>query len=281
MHLQKMYVSVIKPYLSLEPAYFLFNLAHEIAFLTDVNFYLQKTCRNYSTLEPNLNTPCDNEKKGIEFVASVNSQYKLWGGIITMTTTILTSAWIDKAPNRSKSSILIFMWIHLLQMISMGLQAYFWNWPALAAVFTEMLFWPSICMRVSSIIYFCSLTSTEDRTFRLTLLHTLLMLSSLIGSGSSGYLLRNLGFFYLYVLCVILTAISVLYATIFMEKMTSENTDVTSQGCIKSSFEFFDVRSVIQAFRVVFGKKSGIERTVIILMSVINFLSILCFYGKY
>lgn len=279
---QKMYVSGIKQYLSLEPVYFSLCLAYEIVHLVDENLYLQKTCRNFTLSEPNLSTPCDNEKRGIEFVASVHSHYELWGGIITVTMIVLTSAWSDKAPDRSKSSILILMWIELLQMISMCWQAYSWNWPVLAAVLTETIFWPILGIRVASIIYICNITTIEDRTFRLTLLHVLQMLSSLIGRGSSGYLLRNLGFFYSYMLCAVLVAISVLYASIFMEKRTSENAaDVTTKGCIKVSGEFFDVRSVIRAFNLVFGKQSGNERIIIILMSAISILSTLCFYGKY
>lgn len=279
---QKMYVSGIKQYLSLEPVYFLLCLAYEIVHLVDENLYLQKTCRNFTLSEPNLSTPCDNEKRGIEFVASVHSHYELWGGIITVTMIVLTSAWSDKAPDRSKSSILILMWIELLQMISMCWQAYSWNWPVLAAVLTETIFWPILGIRVASIIYICNITTIEDRTFRLTLLHVLQMLSSLIGRGSSGYLMRNLGFFYSYMLCAVLVAISVLYGTIFMRKRTSENAaDVTTKGCIKVSGEFFDVRSVIRAFNLVFGKQSGNERIIIILMSAISILSTLCFYGKY
>lgn len=60
-HLSNMYTLNLKQYLFLEPTYFLFNLAHEIANLVDTNLYLQKTCRNYTLSEPDLSTKNQNQ----------------------------------------------------------------------------------------------------------------------------------------------------------------------------------------------------------------------------
>lgn len=280
MHLRETF-SYLKQYSSYEPAYFMFNLVQGFVDVADINLYLQKTCRNHTQLEPNLSTPCDNERRGIEFVASINSRYSLLIGFTTITTSVLISAWSDKASNRPRAAILILLLFRLLQLISMCLQTYFWYWPPLVAVFTEFIINTAPCVRVASIIYTCRMSSPEDRTFRLTLLHVLQLLSYLISVGSSGYLLHSLGFFYSYVVCLVLHIISVMYAIVFMKRLASEDTDKPTRGCIKSVCEVFDIRSVVEAFRLVFGKRIGNERITIILLSAINILSYVTFLGKY
>lgn len=281
MHLRETFVSFIKPYSSFEPAYFLFFLAQGFADFAEVNLYLQKTCRNQTQSEPNLSTPCDSERNGIKFVASIYSRYALWLGLITITTIVLISAWSDKAPNRPKSAILILMLFRLLQLISLCLQTYFWYWHVFAAVITEFLLHIASCVKTTSKIYICCISSIEDRTFRLILLHLLQLLAHLISTGSSGYVLHNFGFFYTYIFCLVVHVISLLYAAIFMKQLAFEDTDKPTRGNIKSICEFFDVRSVIQAFRLVFGKRTGNERITIILLSVISVLSYITVIGRY
>lgn len=268
--------SLIKPYLIFEPAYVLFNIAVFISDLADTNLCLQKTCRFNVTSEPDIRTPCDDEKGGIQFVASINSKYVFGLSFITVLITVLMSAWTDKAIQRRKLCILFPMVLKAVQLIGMCLHSYFWYWPVLLAVFTENILITSVCMRVASIVYICCVSSSEDRTFRLTLLYVLQTVTHIISSGSSGFLLRNFGFLNTYILCTALTFCAIIYLQIFVKDVPTES----KTGFLKYVRDFFDAKSLVQAFKMVFRKREGNARTVISLLAVINNLAWLTYIGK-
>lgn len=269
--------SLIKPYLIFEPAYVLFNIAVFISDLADTNLFLQKTCRFNVTSEPDIKTPCDDEPAGIAFVASINSKYVFGLSFITVFITVLMSAWTDKALQRRKLCILLPMVVKAVQLIGMCLHSYFWYWPVLFAVFTENVLIASVCMRVASIVYICCISSSEDRTFRLTLLYVLQTVTNIISSGSSGFLLRYIGFLNTYILCTVLAVSAIIYLQIFVKDVPGEN----NSGFLKYIRDFFDIRSLVQAFKLVFRKREGNARTMILLLSAINNLAWLTYIGNH
>lgn len=261
----------------LEPAYVLFNFAQGISEFADVNLYLQKTCRHNVQTEPDLATPCDDLKAGIEFVALVNSRYTCPSSIFTIAFTILLSAWSDKSGGKRKFCILLPMALKSGQLICMCLHSYFWYWPVRAAVCTDIILQSASCVRVGSIIYICSITTPASRAYRLTCLHVLMTITNILSSGSSGYLLRNLGFFYTYVICSLLSLAAVIHVGLMVKNTAVKRT----HGLINCLCDFINTGYVVDAFKIIFRKREGNERMIISLLSVVNVLAWIAYIGDF
>ena len=87
---------------TVEPSIFFFVLAQEWLTEIDSNLFLQKACRFNHTTEPNLDTKCDDEKKGILFASEANSSYGLAIGLSHTTLMIFAAVWSDAAGRRRR-----------------------------------------------------------------------------------------------------------------------------------------------------------------------------------
>lgn len=250
-------------YLTIEPALFFYFTTFILLELLNTNLYLQKSCRNVTETEPNLHTSCDDEKKGILFVSSVNSSYQYVVLTIMFLYATLISSWSDGAGKRRRPLIILPIIGQLIQTTANTLHSYFWYWPPLAVVIsdaaTKCLFGGHILMLLGSQIYLCDVTNVQNRTLRIGIFTALKIICLPIGSGVAGFMIQGLGFFYSYLICFALTAISLVLVFIFV-------TDVSIEAENKSIFSFFNILQIVDGFKVVFGKKPGKQRLIVLLL---------------
>lgn len=266
------FITIFKPYVSLEPAYTLFLLAFQLSELVRANLYLQKECRHQMNFEPNLETPCEDEKAGIDFVASINSISLFISNLTAAALVVLLAAGSDKSNGGRKFNILLPIGLKTVQLVSMCFQSYFWNWSIWFAAVTEGSCNFGIIMKVASMVYICSISSNEERIFRMTLLNVLDVFVSVISSGSSGFLLRKFGFLNTYILCTIFASVSLIHLALFLDD-TATDSQHQKHGCAKNLIKIFAVRPLTEALALFFKKRKGNERAVIWLLSLISILA--------
>lgn len=246
----------------------LFYTNYIILEFINTNLYLQKSCRNDTSEEPDLSTECDDETRGISFVTKVNYDFQYYLVSLMIIHTILSSCWSDKAGRRRKLFIIIPIIGQLLQILSACLQSYFWYIPPYFAVASDLLFQMLsggfvLCLN-ACITYTTDASSLEDRTTKMSVLYALQILCKPIGSGVSGFLLRSVGFFYSYVICLTIATLSLISGLYFIK-------DVTIPVEIKPSFwSFFDMKDVLYSVRMVFRKSLGEKRIIVIVLMIIH-----------
>ncbi len=263
--------------IAIEATSLFFVLAYNISELTNTNFLLQKMCRFNATVEPDLTTPCDDEKRGILFVTKVNRTYRLAISMISLFLIIFVSTWSDKSPKTRKRVIMHTIFGHILQLISLCAQSYFWNLSAYYAIGSEFVvmtvFLGHLGFRIFAVMAMCDLTTPENRTTRLTLLSTIDTLCMPISSALSGYMMRNLGFFYTYTICLALTLMA--FACSFYIKQISKKGDEKT-----SIFSIFRLKQLANSFKVVFKDRTGKPRQIICILLFVCVLVYLPLYGK-
>ncbi|XKL66475.1 hypothetical protein PGB90_009895 [Kerria lacca] len=242
-----------------------------------MNLLLQKACRKNLTNEPNLSTPCDDERKGIEFIADVNQKYAFWMYVVPLIFCAFISAWSDKVGNNRKQLIVISATGHILQNVSMCLQSYYWHLSPLLCVWTrficETFFLGGIGIHIFVTMLVCDLVDLENRTVSLTVLLAVDLMCSPLSSGTSGYLLHLLGFFYSYLLCVFLAIIGFICA--LCAKDTSKPHEKIKCSIIWDILLF---KYVIESCKIVFKKTTGKSRLVI---SILFFQTVLLYFALF
>lgn len=199
-------------YITIEPSYALFWFAEYQCNFYQENIILQKACRINATHEPDLNTPCDDEKQGIAFVAFVNSWIHL---ITSILLTLLCAAfikWSDRAGNQRKF-ILIWPTIGLnLMVLSSCLHTYFWSWHPLYYVICyeilQLLTGGPILYYFAAMLYISDISSPKSRTARLGVLATMQYVCLPMGNVFSGFILKRFGFLRSSLLSFLFTSVS-------------------------------------------------------------------------
>lgn len=264
--------------LSVEPAYFLFNVAAYIGDFANTNLVLQKTCRINNTFEPSLDTPCDDEKKGIVTLTNVHSYYLFPSYFVTYAFVILATAWSDKAGRRRKFFIIFPILVKLVKTMILSLPAYYWHWSAMISVWCEVvshLLGGNTTMYVFAVLYICDISAHENRTMRISILSALLSLSRVISSGISGYMLHCLGFFYTYVVCLLITVLALIFACLCIEDIS-----IPVQKKV-TIWDVFDIRFIFSSFKVVLRRRTDNGRLIILLMYVVCALDWFSFTGEF
>lgn len=253
-------------HVSIEPVYFFYYSTYIIIDLVNTNLYLQKACRFNATIEPDLDTACDNEKQGVLFASKINSNYRFVMFTLCIIYTMLATCWSDESGRRTP---LIFLPIfgQLLQSINGCLHSYFWYWPPMAAVLSDMLFETGVggvtLFLTAAQIYICDITNAENRTMRLGLLLGVKTLCMPVGNGSAGFLIRSIGFFYTYSLCLALSAISCILAFVLVK-------DVSVPVNQRRDFlQLFNITRIVDSFKVVFKESLGSKRVVVLLLLIL------------
>ncbi|XP_065210765.1 lysosomal proton-coupled steroid conjugate and bile acid symporter SLC46A3-like [Planococcus citri] len=185
-------------HISIEPAYALYWIADYQSTFYQQNLILQKACRINATHEPDLYTPCDDEKKGLAFVAFVNSWFHLISAIIVTLLCAVYIKWSDRA-GRQRKFILILPTIGLnLMILSSFLHAFFWTLDPIYSVITYelMQFFTGgpILYYFAAMLYISDVSSAENRTARLGVLATMQYICLPVGNVCSGFILKQLGF---------------------------------------------------------------------------------------
>ncbi len=257
---------------SLEPSYFLYFTIFNLCEFIHTNLYIQKACRLDATCEPDLNTPCDDKEKGVKFVTHINSNFSFVKMICVIAMAILATTWSDKAGKKRKRFIILPVVGLLVQTAGGCLFSYFWTLPAtLTAIndFVSQIFCGSYLMFIIfSQIYISDLASTDNRTMRLGILTALKLMSFVIGRGVAGYMLRYLGFFWSYFMCLVLSILAFALAVFLIR-------DVSIPVPRKVRwYEALDIRQTKSSIKIIFGQGSAIQRCIVCLLFVTHALLI-------
>ncbi len=269
--------SVSFPNVAVEVTSFFFILAFTLINLTNVNFYLQKSCRFNLTEEPDLTTKCDNETMGTLFTTKINRTYRFVIFSMSLLLVVLITAWSDKAGKNRKLILKYTICGQFLQLLSSSIQSYFWFVPPEYGVISEFigqtLFLGNIGFRIFSIMCICDVTNQDTRTTRLTLLSLIDMVCLPLGSASSGFLMRKYGFFVTYSLCLLLTC-GALFSSFFI-KDVSETPKKRATFC-----SIFDLRNIANSFKIVFQNKTNRQRWTIVVLFMVTIMVYFPLEGK-
>lgn len=265
--------------ITIEPSVALFQITTVMSNHLFVNLYLQRACRFNATHEPDLKTPCDDEKAGQLFLTHVNS----WRYTVSMTLmiifTVFVSSWSDKAGRRRRPLILIPL-IGLVSVTIAGcVFSYFWTLSTKFIPWTEIILHGITGGRLtvvfSSQLYICDITNEKNRTTRLGVIHGINIIAIPIGSGIVGYMMRYLGFTYSYLICIGLATIAVVLAWLLMEDVSEpvENNMPFSH--------YLNPTRVVESFRIIFKERAYSKRKIIVLLLGIEALSLLPIIGLF
>ncbi|XP_059607866.1 probable peptidoglycan muropeptide transporter SLC46 [Phlebotomus argentipes] len=151
--------------------------------------------------------------------------------------------------------------------------------PAMFGGFTLML------MGVYS--YITDITAEEDRTFRFGVLAVSISLIPIAGVPWSGYLFEKLGYVYLFLLCLIIYIVGIVYALIFIKEVPAPRDQEEQKGDTNGTngvnlengqeaktpekkknalLEFFDPTLLKDCIKVLTQKREGNKQILIILL---------------
>ena len=264
---------------TVEPSLFIFYTVDEWLNFLNTNLYLQKSCRLNQTTEPDLSTPCDDEKRGILFVSQIGSNYLSVVTLVCMVITIFATSWSDEAGRKRRPFIFIPILGQMLCAFSGCVHSNFWQWTPTTAVQWWALITSAsggLCLMVyATQVYVCDISDTASRTLRLGVLGAIRLITAMVGSGSSGYVLRSFGLFYSYVFCAAVSVCGLILGLSLIK-------DRSIKGEKKIHFgHIFNLNlMVIKNFKVVFKKDLGRKRIVILLLLVANEAVVFTVFGK-
>ncbi|XP_065210834.1 lysosomal proton-coupled steroid conjugate and bile acid symporter SLC46A3-like [Planococcus citri] len=266
-------------HVTVEPSFFIFLIVYNWMEGLDTNLFLQKACRFNSTSEPDLNTRCDDERRGILFVTEVGLKYHPIVNIIALLTAIFATYWSDEAGRRRRPLIYIPIMGQIFHGLSGCLHSYFWQWQPITAVITlealKGLYADVFIMILACQLYVCDISGKESRTMRLGILGTFRILAIVLGRGGSGFILHNFGFFYTYFFCFVLSAGGLLCGLIFI-KDTSVPVEKKMSFC-----NVFNLKRVIfDSFKVVFNRNLGRKRVTVSMLMIANVTVNFTYFGE-
>lgn len=260
-------------WIAVEPSYALYYfLEHSCSFFHE-NLLLQKACRLNATSEPDLTTPCDDEKRGIAFLSYTHSILNLPNTPIMILVATFMVKWSDKSGKRRKPIILLPLIGIMLEVIFASLHSYFWTWPIIAVVLTRNFFKSLsggiILFHAASSLFITDNSAEQNRMTRMGILsmipHFVIPLSSMI----SGYILRTFGFLYCYSMCMVLSVLSLVLGFILIDDQREPITEPVKICNIMNPL------GMLSTVKVLFKKRTDRKRMILLLLilskMVVNF----------
>ncbi|KAL6953042.1 hypothetical protein U1Q18_051058, partial [Sarracenia purpurea var. burkii] len=223
-----------------------------------------KACRFNATQEPDLTTACDDEKRGIAYVAYTHSILNLPNTPLMILIATFMVKWSDKAGKRRKPIILMPLIGVMFEVIFASLHSYFWTWPIVFVVLTR-----NLCKTLSGgIILFHSstalfVTDHSDEKSRMARMGVLSMIPHFgipLSSLVAGYILRTYGFACSYLMCLVLSIISFVLGIILIEDQPVPITEPVKICNIMNPL------GVLGTVKVLFKKRSGRKRMFLLLL---------------
>ncbi|XP_065210847.1 probable peptidoglycan muropeptide transporter SLC46 [Planococcus citri] len=253
--------------ITVEPTFLLYWAVYVIIDATNTNLLLQKKCRLSAISEPDLNTACDDEKKGVLFATEMNSFYRFLMLFICKFCAVFAVSWSDLAGRRRRPLILLPVIGQIIQAMFGCLHSYFWYWDPLTAMLSniviEMMTGGITLIIFGAQMYVCDVSSMESRTMRLGFLSATRTLADLLGYGGSGFILRSIGFFYTYLVCFTVSVISLILALALVKNIS---TPVDEKPRI---LDVFNVMKIVDSFKLIFKKSLGHKRMIVFVLLVI------------
>ncbi|XP_065210766.1 lysosomal proton-coupled steroid conjugate and bile acid symporter SLC46A3-like [Planococcus citri] len=259
--------------ITVEPSYALFYFIEHCCSFFHENLLLQKACRNNATHEPDLTTACDDEPRGIAFVAYTHSILNLPNTPLMILVATFMIKWSDRAGKLRKPIILLPLIGIMVEVICASLHSYFWTWPIIAVVltrnFAKTMSGGIILFHSSASLFVTDNSDEKSRMTRIGMLslipHFGIPLSSLV----SGYLLRTFGFIYCYLMCLVLSIISFVLGVILIKDTPVPVTEPVKICNIMNPLQ------ILGTVKVLFKKRAGRKRMILLLLifakMVVNF----------
>ncbi|XP_065210615.1 uncharacterized protein LOC135838786 [Planococcus citri] len=202
----------------------------------------------------------------------MNSFYRFLMMILAVIFSIFMASWSDEAGRRRRPLIFLPIIGLIFRSLFGCLNSYFWSWtPSIAVLLNsvpEVVTGGIMMMTLATQIYIGDVSSAENCTMRMGIILAAVTLADLFGCGSSGFILHRIGFFYTYLLCFILSVISLTLAWIFVK-------DISVPVDRKSNIvKYFNVTKITDSFKVVFSRTLGKKRIVVLIL-IINYTLIL------
>ncbi|KAJ2948403.1 hypothetical protein O0L34_g7641 [Tuta absoluta] len=122
--------------------------------------------------------------------------------------------------------------------------------------------------------YMADISTTADRSLRMTIIQAVVSLGSVIGAVASSYLLKLVGNVYLLLIAAALNVISYGYTNVYLK----ESLTGAIQGGILSVMDFLLVKEM---FRECFKRRPNKGRAQILLLTFANCLSVFIMYGMF
>lgn len=264
--------------ITVEPAYALYSLVEIMSRFFHQNLLLQKTCRFNLTVEPDLNTTCDDKESGLAFVATAYSWFISPAMVLSVVLTVFAMSWSDRAGNRRRPLLFIPLIGALLECKSALIQSYFWHWSAFSTLIpytiTQML-GGRILFTQSAYLYLTDITNEHNRSTRYSLLLAIRYFCLPIGSGISGFLLRSVGFFYSFMVCYIIVALALVFSIVLVR-------DISVPPKKKMTFvDMINPKNSIKSLKVILKKRPQNCRSILIMLLVVYSLHSVTFDGLY
>lgn len=256
--------------LTIEPCAVLFWLAHHYVTFIYSNLFLQKNCRVNQTHEPDLNTPCENEKRGVAHVAFINSWFHFPTYILMNVLSALIINWSDIAGRKRKIILLLAVFGQILEMSVGSLHSYFWQWPSLAALLSyelcQIFTGGRILFLHAMILYMSDISSKEKRTSQLSRGFLLYYICIPFGNALSGFMLKSVGFFYSYLIGLFISIVAFSLGIVFIK-------DISIPVEKKESFlKMINPIRFKDAITTIFRKRPHYKRFILVLLLVSDFM---------
>uniref|UniRef100_A0A1B0CNX0 uridine/cytidine kinase n=1 Tax=Lutzomyia longipalpis TaxID=7200 RepID=A0A1B0CNX0_LUTLO len=237
---------------------------------------------------------CAAETESQKVVALIKGYRAPISAIFPLIIVLFAGGWSDKKRLR-KPCMLLPVFGEFLGCLALFISAIFMlQLPMEFAGILEKLF-PAMCggftlMLMGVYSYITDITAEEDRTFRFGVLAVSISLIPIAGVPWSGYLFEKLGYIYLFLLCLVIYIVGIIYALIFIKEIPApqqqqqpqqeekggdtngvnlENgREQTVQQVVKKNaiLEFFDPTLLKDCIAVVTKKREGNRQMMIILL---------------
>ncbi|XP_013184489.2 lysosomal proton-coupled steroid conjugate and bile acid symporter SLC46A3 isoform X1 [Amyelois transitella] len=254
---------------TLEPTMILFIVSAMISIITTQNLSLEKACRvdlNFtdeicsSLKRQDIVGQNQYERDTQKLLASAMAWKTYLTASIPCVMSLFVGSWSDITGHR-KIFVIIPIIGNILVCINSMIHTYFFYQMGLKAfVFSEAIieaFSGGWCITFLTIFAFIStITTVENRTFRMGLVHFCLTVSFPIGTGLSGIMLKKLGYYGCYATAASLQSVNLLYNVFVVKdpKRTAQQKKHDGKGVCHFFRTFFDFTNIKNTVQVVMKK---------------------------
>ncbi|XP_050443837.1 solute carrier family 46 member 3-like [Adelges cooleyi] len=276
-----------KPFLkrlTVEPILLPYIVACVLVNLTNQNLNIQKACRVNLDLSKRVCASLDHQDSSNSSDTSELQVQKLVANMLIWQTILQNSiptvfviflgSWSDRN-RRRRPCMLLPLYGELIKNIGLFICVYFFDelpmqvsglWQSLPIALTG--YWVVMFMAVFS--YVGDISTLKDKTMRVGLVNLTVAISLPIGTAFSGILYRKLGFYGVYGISSILCIISIYFAYTFVEDKNPVINSKENKGTYWSRIKFFfDLKHIIEAFRVSFKKEKNHRRLKVIVLTIL------------
>ncbi|XP_053602307.1 lysosomal proton-coupled steroid conjugate and bile acid symporter SLC46A3-like isoform X1 [Plodia interpunctella] len=254
---------------TLEPTMMLFIISAMISIITTQNLSLEKACRvdlNFtdeicsSLRSQDIEGQNQYERDTQKLLASAMAWKTYLTASIPCLMSLFVGAWSDITGHR-KIFVIIPITGNILVCINSMIHTYFfYNMGLKAFVFSEAFieaFSGGWCITFITIFSYISTITTEDnRTFRMGLVHFCLTVSFPIGTGLSGIMLKKLGYYGCYGIAASLQTVNLMYNVFVVKdpKRTPQQKKHDGKGVCHFFRTFFDFSNIKNTMHVIVKK---------------------------